>query len=163
MRQPIYRLVITLFVFCVAITFAGAQQRHRRQRRPISKANEVKPVNVNQAAPEETAKFVEECAFSEKPKPETATKVPVLCGKAISLPKPPYPEAARAAKVSGVVTVSAVMDETGRVIWARAVNGHPLLQSAAVKAACLARYSPTLISGRAVKAETIISYNFVSH
>jgi len=162
MRQTIRRLVIIIFVCGVAISFASAQQRHRRSRHPVSKTPEVRPININQATPEETARLVEECALSEKPKPETATKAPILCGKAISLPKPPYPAEAKAAKISGVVTVSAVMDETGRAIWARALSGHPLLQGAAVKAACMARYSPTLISGRAVKVETRITYNFVN-
>jgi hypothetical protein len=40
-------------------------------------------------------------------------------------------------------------------------TGEKLLQSASVKAACQARYSPIEVSGRAVKAKTVITYNFV--
>jgi TonB family protein len=86
----------------------------------------------------------------------------VLNGKAISLPKPAYPPIARAVRASGMVTVQVTIDETGKVISARAVGGHPLLQQAAVQAANQARFSPTLLSGRPVKVTGVITYNFVA-
>ncbi|MGH9819144.1 MAG: energy transducer TonB, partial [Pyrinomonadaceae bacterium] len=85
----------------------------------------------------------------------------VLNGKAISLPKPPYPPAARAVRASGAVSVQVVIDESGHVISASAASGHPLLRGAAVEAARGARFSPTLLSGQAVKVSGIITYNFV--
>ncbi|MGA9994356.1 MAG: energy transducer TonB, partial [Pyrinomonadaceae bacterium] len=86
----------------------------------------------------------------------------VLNGKAISLPKPPYPSIARAAHASGTVTVQVTIDENGNVISARAVSGHPLLQAAAVSAARGARFSPTKLSGQPVKVTGVITYNFVA-
>ncbi len=86
----------------------------------------------------------------------------VLNGKAISLPKPSYPPIARAARASGTVTVQVTIDESGKVISARAVGGHPLLQQAAVQAAYGARFSPTQLSGQAVKVTGVITYNFVA-
>jgi TonB family protein len=85
----------------------------------------------------------------------------VLNGKAISKPQPPYPAIAKAARASGTVTVQIVVDESGRVISASAVGGHPLLQQAAVQAARQARFSPTLLSGQPVKVSGVITYNFV--
>ncbi len=85
----------------------------------------------------------------------------VLNGKAISLPKPPYPAVARAARASGTVTVQVTVDESGKVISARAVSGHPLLQQAAVQAAYGAKFSPTQLSGQPVKVTGVITYNFV--
>lgn len=85
----------------------------------------------------------------------------VLNGKAISLPKPPYPPAARAVRASGAVSVQVLIDEDGRVISASAVSGHPLLRSAAEAAARAARFSPTMLSGQPVKVSGIITYNFV--
>lgn len=82
-------------------------------------------------------------------------------GRAISKPAPPYPAIARAARASGVVTVQILVDEQGRVVSARAVNGHPLLQQAAVQAAYQARFSPTLLSGQPVRVSGVITYNFV--
>ncbi len=86
----------------------------------------------------------------------------VLNGKAISLPKPPYPPIAKAARAAGTVTVQVTIDESGKVISARAVGGHPLLQQAAVQAAYGARFSPTQLSGQAVKVTGVITYNFVA-
>jgi protein TonB len=86
----------------------------------------------------------------------------VLNGKAISLPKPPYPAVAKAARASGTVTVQVTIDENGNVISARAVSGHPLLQAAAVAAARSAKFSPTKLSGQPVKVTGVITYNFVA-
>jgi protein TonB len=85
----------------------------------------------------------------------------VLNGKAISKPQPAYPPIAKAARASGTVTVQILVDESGRVVSASAVSGHPLLQQAAVSAARQARFSPTLLSGQPVKVSGVITYNFV--
>lgn len=111
---------------------------------------------------EPNRKIAEECEKPGwgKPATELKAKMPILCGKAISLPKPPFPEAAKAAQASGVVVVEIVIDEEGRVVWAKAIEGHELLQEVSVRAACRARFSPMKISGRAVKASGVITYNF---
>jgi protein TonB len=104
---------------------------------------------------------------TDEPPPPPKPKVPktisggVLNGKAVSLPKPAYPPAARAVRASGAVTVQVLIDEEGRVVSASATGGHPLLQAAAVAAARGARFSPTLLSGQPVKVSGIITYNFV--
>jgi len=85
----------------------------------------------------------------------------VLNGKAISLPKPEYPPAARAVRAAGPVSVQVLIDESGRVVSASAASGHPLLQAAAVLAARSARFEPTLLSGERVKVSGVIVYNFV--
>jgi protein TonB len=101
------------------------------------------------------------------PPPPPVKKVPkqisggVLNGKATSLPKPPYPPAARAVRASGAVTVQVLIDESGSVVSATAVSGHPLLRAAAVQAARGARFSPTQLSGQPVKVSGVITYNFV--
>jgi protein TonB len=95
-----------------------------------------------------------------KPPPRAPISGGVLNGKAISLPKPAIPAVARAARASGTVTVQVTIDENGNVISARAVSGHPLLQSAAVQAARGARFSPTKLSGQPVKVTGVITYNF---
>jgi TonB family protein len=96
-----------------------------------------------------------------KPTPKPIVAGGVLNGKAISKPQPAYPPIAKAARASGTVTVQIVVDESGRVISASAVSGHPLLQQAAVSAARQARFSPTLLSGQPVKVSGVITYNFV--
>jgi TonB family protein len=86
----------------------------------------------------------------------------VINGKAISLPKPPYPPAARAVRASGAVSVQVLVDENGNVVSANAVSGHPLLRAAATQAARGAKFSPTMLSGQPVKVSGVIMYNFVA-
>jgi len=85
----------------------------------------------------------------------------VLNGKATSLPKPAYPPAARAVRAGGSVSVQVLISESGSVISASAVSGHPLLRAAAESAARGAHFSPTLLSGQPVKVSGVITYNFV--
>ena len=85
----------------------------------------------------------------------------VLNGKALDLPKPAYPAAAKAVRASGAVNVQVTVDEKGVVTSANAVSGHPLLRAAAVEAARKAKFSPTLLGGQSVKVTGVIVYNFV--
>jgi periplasmic protein TonB len=97
---------------------------------------------------------------TEKPVPKTVSGG-VVNGKATNLVKPPYPAAARAVRASGAVNVQVTIDESGNVISASAVSGHPLLRAAAVQAARSSKFSPTMLSGQAVKVTGVIVYNFV--
>jgi TonB family protein len=85
----------------------------------------------------------------------------VLTGKAISLPKPPYPAAAKAVGASGMVSVQITIDADGNVTSANATSGHPLLRAESEKAARNAKFSPTLLSKIAVKATGVLTYNFI--
>ena len=85
----------------------------------------------------------------------------ILNHKVISMPQPNYPAVARAARARGQVAVEVTIDEEGHVISARAVRGHPLLQSAAVEAARQARFSPTRLSGQPVKVAGVLTYDFI--
>lgn len=87
--------------------------------------------------------------------------VGVIESKAVSKPAPPYPPLARTTHVQGPVTVQITVDETGRVISARALSGHPLLTQAAVRAALQARFTPTYLSSQPIKVSGMITYNFV--
>lgn len=79
-----------------------------------------------------------------------------LNSKAIYLPMPEVP----AGEANGVVLVAVTVDEQGMVIDARAVSGPAHLHAAAVAAARLARFSPTLLMGEPVRVTGTISYSF---
>lgn len=95
--------------------------------------------------------------------PPPAAKVSggIVNGRAIKMGKPRYPASAHASGASGTVEVRIVFDETGKVIWARAISGHPELRQAAEDAAWRTTFSPTVLSGEAVKTTGILVYNFV--
>lgn len=99
-------------------------------------------------------------AESVAPKKDTIVSKGVITGQATSLPKPAYPTIAKNAHVSGEVRLQVVVDETGKVISANVISGHPLLSGAARQAAMQARFKPTTLSGDPVKVTGIITYNF---
>jgi len=80
---------------------------------------------------------------------------------ASTIVQPTYPNAAKAVRASGRVDVQVTIDELGYIISAKAVNGHPLLQPAAVEAAKKSKFATTTLSGIPVKVTGIIVYNFV--
>jgi TonB family protein len=85
----------------------------------------------------------------------------VINGRATYKPQPVYPQAARLARIQGVVSVQIVIDEVGRVVSAQATGGHAMLRQAAVDAARRARFSPTFLSNQPVRATGVITYNFI--
>lgn len=85
----------------------------------------------------------------------------ILNGKAVTLPAPAYPDAAKRMRLTGTVEIEVVIDTNGKVISAKAVKGPSLLMGAAEQAARLARFTPTLLSGQPVKVSGVITYNFV--
>jgi len=95
-----------------------------------------------------------------RPKPVVVSKG-VITSEALSLPKPPYPQAAKALRIQGKVSIQVLIDETGRVMSARAIDGPPLLKQISEKAAYQARFSPTRLGDQPVKVSGLITYNFV--
>lgn len=93
---------------------------------------------------------------------EKAVRFGLLGGKATSLPKPPYPPEAKKDKLRGTINVFVLVGADGKVIKAKAICPvHPSLGIAAESAALAAQFYPTKISGKLVKVQGIIVYNFV--
>jgi len=84
----------------------------------------------------------------------------VLAGRATRRVQPVYPEMARAAGIEGAVVVEVTVGESGQVISARAVSGHPLLRDAAVEAARGWAIQPFEINGAPVKVVGTITFQF---
>jgi outer membrane biosynthesis protein TonB len=81
----------------------------------------------------------------------------MLNSKALYLPVPEVPSG----EAGGVVLVAIVVDEQGAVVEARATSGPAHLRAAAVNAARLAKFSPTMLMGEPVKVSGTLRYNFV--
>jgi len=96
----------------------------------------------------------------QPPVPKVVRKV-ILNGEAKFLPKPPYPEMARQMKLQGLVNVQVLVDETGKVVSAKAISGHALFVREAQRAALQAVFGPTMLGDQPVKVSGVITYNFV--
>jgi TonB family protein len=86
----------------------------------------------------------------------------VLNGQALHLVQPVYPAIARQAHASGMVVVQVIIDESGDVTSAHAIEGHPLLLAVSVAAARASKFSPTKLCGEPVRVTGVIQYNFVA-
>lgn len=82
----------------------------------------------------------------------------MLNGRAVSLPKPVYPDTAKRMRVSGRVTVRVAVDRDGNITSARAVDDPTLLRSAAENAARRAK----MPRNRTATSGTLV-YNFTNN
>ena len=85
----------------------------------------------------------------------------VLNSEALILPRPPYPPIAKQIRLQGTVVIQVLIDESGKVLSAKAISGHPILVGDSQRAAMQARFSPTTVNGQPVKVSGVITYNFV--
>jgi TonB family protein len=148
---------IVILLFGCAFVPLQPARNHGWAQAPL-----IRTVNAaDDESEEQKQKRIEECELPDRTKPDGDIKrVSQLCGHALSLPKPSYPQEAKSNRVSGTVVVEVVTNEQGRVVWAKAISGPELLRGVSERAACRAQYSPTIISGRSVRTETTIQYSF---
>jgi len=71
-----------------------------------------------------------------------------------------YPLIARTSHISGIVRVHAIIGKNGRVRKATALSGPQILRAAAVESVMKWVYSPAILDGEPVEAETQVDVNF---
>ncbi len=76
------------------------------------------------------------------------------------MPEPAYPINWKKASTPIIVTVEVVIDETGRILSTRAIEGPPKLQKLAEAAARQAVFLPFRAAGRPFKAKGLLNYSF---
>jgi len=78
--------------------------------------------------------------------------------------EPAYPEAARKARMEGVVILEAIIPATGSVEDVRVLKSvNPLLDASAVRAVQQWRYKPATLNGRAVRVYLTVTVTFNLH
>jgi periplasmic protein TonB len=81
-------------------------------------------------------------------------------GRLIEKRMPVYPAIARAAGISGTVTLAAIISKTGTIENLHVTGGPVMLQQAALEAVQTWRYRPYLLDGQPVEVETTVSVIF---
>lgn len=94
---------------------------------------------------------------SQPPTPKAASLI--SADDQPEVPKAIYPEEAKRAGVSGTVSVKVTLDPQGRVVDARPITGHPMLQAAAVEAARNSRFLPASAQTQ-LRRSAIINFTF---
>jgi TonB family protein len=84
----------------------------------------------------------------------------VMPADVIFSPAAEYPAEASVARVHGQVTVRAVVDPDGNVIYARAVSGPAMLRDAAAEAVHKWRYRPLIYNGKPIAVTTTAIVDF---
>jgi TonB family protein len=108
----------------------------------------------------------EKAPVAPPPPPKPVKRDPIRVGgnvqesKLIRSVEPIYPELAKRARVQGIVTLRIAVDEEGNVSDASVINGHPLLNDAAISAVRQWKYSPTLLSGKPVPVTATVTVEF---
>ena len=83
-----------------------------------------------------------------------------LQGKTIKRVQPVYPTVAKAAGVEGTTQVQVMISETGEVVDASVISGHPLLRDTSVDAARQWQFKSTEVEGKPVKVQGILTFNY---
>jgi TonB family protein len=101
----------------------------------------------------------------EPPPPPTPAAAPrvskgVATGEVLVRVQPIYPSIAKQINASGEVQVAIIIAESGKVIEAKAVKGHPVLRAAAEDAARKWVFKPTLLDGKPVKQPGTLTFLF---
>lgn len=117
-------------------------------------------IRVAPPAPAERPRAAAAEGPQPKPVPQVRVGGDVQEAKLIGRVIPVYPRLAVAARISGTVTLSAIIGADGRIRELRAVSGHPVLIPAALDAVRQWTYSPTLLNGVPVEVITTIDVNF---
>jgi TonB family protein len=75
--------------------------------------------------------------------------------------KPYYPPKAKRLNISGQVKVETIVDEKGKVIYAKILQGQPLLREGARQAAYLSTFTPKKsCDNKPIKFRWTLTYNF---
>ncbi|MBS1807711.1 MAG: TonB family protein [Acidobacteria bacterium] len=90
--------------------------------------------------------------------PEISTST--LMSLTLNKVSPPYPSAAKNAKVTGVVEVQILLAESGEILEATVVRGPAQLREAALQAAKKWRFRHYLVNGTPTKARGMLVFNF---
>lgn len=75
-------------------------------------------------------------------------------------PKEVKPDLSPNIKVRGEVKLKLLVDESGKVISAEVIEGHPLLKASAIKTAMMAKFEPMMLSGNPIKFDGWIIVKF---
>ncbi|HEX7999330.1 MAG TPA: energy transducer TonB [Pyrinomonadaceae bacterium] len=99
-------------------------------------------------------------ATAKPPQDGKPVNVGSLIEKATQKINPSYPQNAKSARITGMVTVLVEVDQNGVVSTAQSTSGPILLRQAALDAARRWKFRPTLIGGQPVRVVGYINFNF---
>ncbi|MFN2481937.1 MAG: TonB family protein [Pyrinomonadaceae bacterium] len=143
---------------------ATQQKSSSAPRRPAPQ-QQSSPAPTNSAAspppaPRNNAGAVAAPDADAKNAAEAPVAVGSLAGKAMQKYSPAYPSIAKAARISGVVTVYLLLNEKGEVESVQRADGPMQLRQAAMDAARRWKFNQTIVNGQPARVTGYLSFNF---
>jgi TonB family protein len=156
------RLVFLLLPLVVASSLSG----QTRQPKPDTSIRTVVSPNANCVSTNDLNRSLKKLRRKRPTASGCFSTVDLICaacrtGVELDTPPPCYPAIAKSGRAAGRVVVEMVVNETGKVSWARVMRGHPLLRAAALAAALKRTYTPFTCSDKPIKAYAYAVYDFV--
>lgn len=132
---------------------------------PDSSANSVRTRRVENApAPNVVTQNKTETPVAGAPTDSSKSSSPIAVGSLINYAtqksNPVYPAMAKNMRLTGVVKVELMIDESGQVAQVQNTSGPAMLQRAAMDAARKWKFKPFTRDGQATKATGFVSFNF---
>ena len=143
----------------IAPVTSAASSSPNHSTAPVSKKEDVPLVNETPQPPSQSS--AQTNAQSESAVQNGLIReVGSLLEKATEKVNPRYPQTAKIARITGVVTLYLEVDETGAVKGVQRASGPQLLRQAAEDAARRWKFRPTVIDGQPVRVIGFINFNF---
>ncbi|MBD0325705.1 MAG: tetratricopeptide repeat protein [Pyrinomonadaceae bacterium] len=113
-----------------------------------------------QSTPTTVPASTEATESAKPPQDGKPVNVGSLIEKATQKINPSYPQNAKSARITGIVTVMVEVDQNGAVSTVQSMSGPLLLRQAATDAARRWKFRPTLVGGQPVRVVGYINFNF---
>ncbi len=139
---------------------AGAQNTESNSAPVRSRRIETAAAEDSSSQNNNTKTLTSIAANTETSKETTPIKVGSLIEYATKKTNPVYPVSAKTLRMTGVVKVELVIDETGQVAEVAKTSGPAMLQRAATDAVRKWKFKPFVRDGESVKAMGFVSFNF---
>ncbi|HSI87768.1 MAG TPA: TonB family protein [Pyrinomonadaceae bacterium] len=134
-----------------------------RQALEIDPRNAVAAGSLKRLEDEKAAAAAEAAAKAKPPRPVILEVGTVGAQQAEKLVMPSYPTFAQRMNLEGRVTVAIEVDESGKVVSAKAIDGPNMLRDAAENAARRSSFKPFLFDGTPIRAKGSIVYSFTKN
>jgi TonB family protein len=167
--------ILAAAILVVAVAVSASAWQSQSKPEPASRADTYARVIAASAQVDSTvvrvnsmAAQIDQMVHSISPSPvasqQQATRVGsnVVQAALVKMVPPVYPDAAKAAHISGTVVLHAIIGPDGKVTDLRYVAGPPLLMNSAMEAVRQWEYKPVLLNGEPVRVDTTVSVVFGS-
>lgn len=131
----------------------------------VSAQTFIDPAPVSVTLPSQQKASLEDPGIPPPPKPEANTPnvssaTTVVAAQATQRFSPLYTQQMRLMNARGSVKVAVTIDDSGKVIKAQAITGHPILRNPATEAARKWTFKPATHNGKPVQSDITLNFEF---